>query len=315
MVFKSWQNSFAIFGTTAAILLLTGSTVWADEWHYPTPESNGVINEPEHWGGQCDNGRRQSPIDLTYRAAVRGDFSPFLFSNYMNPIRNARLTNTGHSVQIDNNDTSVTMLGGGLPGKFILDQMHFHWGSEHTIAGVRYALELHLVHHDARYDSLAEAAAVKNAVAVIGVLFHVSNQDNTHLDVVLETSKDIRDEAGKASALKGKLSPHNLLPRNRTSFFRYEGSLTTPTCAESVIWTVFTESLPVSLDQVELFKSIHDASGHELVNNYRSLQPLNARALVYTTELDPAGGDASVFRISLATLIGAICVCVLRFSL
>lgn len=279
--------------------------------------------DPEHWGGQCDTGRRQSPIDLTHKAAVRGDFSPFLFSNYMNPIRNAQLANTGHSgtfgleyqsmqtdschpgsvtcnssslipVQIDNSDPSVTLYGGGLPGKFVLDQMHFHWGSEHTVNGVRYGLELHMVHHDARYKTLAEAAAVKNAVAVLGVLFHVANQDNAHLDVVLETSDDIRDVAGKSAPLKGRLSPHNLLPRNRTAFFRYEGSLTTPTCAESVIWTVFTESLPVSLDQVELFKTIHDGAGHELVNNYRSLQPLNARALVYTTDMTMAGSGAAL---------------------
>ncbi|XP_055617826.1 putative carbonic anhydrase 3 [Toxorhynchites rutilus septentrionalis] len=298
----------AIFGLSLLLAL-----VRADDWHYPTPAPNGVVNETERWGGQCDTGRRQSPIDLTYQAAVKGEFSPFLFNNYMSPIRNAKLTNTGHSVQIDNDDPTVTMFGGGIPSKFVLDQMHFHWGSEHTINGVRYALELHMVHHDARYKTLAEAAAVKNAVAVLGVLFHVSQQDNTHLDVVLETSNDIRDEAGKSATLKGKLSPHNLLPKNRTSYFRYEGSLTTPTCAESVIWTVFTESLPVSLDQVELFKIIHDQAGHELLNNYRSLQPLNARALVYTTDLGGASGSgAGSVRLGLLTLIGTLLVAAVR---
>nr|AAL72625.1 carbonic anhydrase [Aedes aegypti] len=287
------------------VATLLPSTIRADEWHYPTPAPNGVINEPERWGGQCETGRRQSPIDLTYQAAVKGDFAPFLFSNYMNPIRNAQLTNTGHSIQIDSTDPSVTLYGGGLPGKFVLDQMHFHWGSEHTIAGVRYGQELHMVHHDSRYNSLTEAGAVKNAVAVIGVLFHVSNQDNTHMDVVLETSQDIRDAAGKSAPLKGKLSPHNPLPKNRTSYFRYEGSLTTPTCAESVIWTVFTESLPVSLDQVELFKTIHDPSGHELVINFRSLQPLNARALVYHTDMDYSGSGA-IPKLSLTLIVAAI---------
>uniref|UniRef100_A0A1Q3FHQ9 Carbonic anhydrase n=2 Tax=Culex tarsalis TaxID=7177 RepID=A0A1Q3FHQ9_CULTA len=295
-------NRLASFVAIFGLLLATAGPIQADEWHYPTPESNGVIKDPEHWGGQCDTGRRQSPIDLTHRAAVRGDFSPFLFSNYMNPIRNAQLANTGHSVQIDNNDPSVTLYGGGLPGKYVLDQMHFHWGSEHTVNGVRYGLELHMVHHDARYKTLAEAAAVKNAVAVLGVLFHVANADNTHLDVVLETSDDIRDVAGKSAPLKGRLSPHSLLPRNRTAFFRYEGSLTTPTCAESVIWTVFTESLPVSLDQVELFKTIHDGAGHELVNNYRSLQPLNARALVYTTDMTMDGSGAGLAPVTVLVL-------------
>ncbi|XP_058444995.1 carbonic anhydrase 1-like [Malaya genurostris] len=305
-----FSERVVFFATIFGLTLL--AVARADEWHYPTPESNGVINEPEHWGGQCDTGRRQSPIDLTYKAAVKGDFSPFLFSNYMNPVRNAKLTNTGHSVQIDNTDPSVTLYGGGLPGRFVLDQMHFHWGSEHTINSVRYALELHMVHHDSRYKSLAEAATVKNAVAVIGSLFHVSSQDNTHLDVVLETSSDIRDIAGKQAPLKGKLSPHNLLPKNRTSYFRYEGSLTTPTCAESVIWTVFTESLPVSLDQVEQFKAIHDTAGHELVNNFRSLQPLNARALVYTTDIHYQNGGVQLVGLPLMMLIGATVIAICR---
>uniref|UniRef100_A0A182MTP2 Carbonic anhydrase n=1 Tax=Anopheles culicifacies TaxID=139723 RepID=A0A182MTP2_9DIPT len=242
--------------------------------------------EPESWGGQCDNGRRQSPIDLAQAAAVRGEFAPFFFSNYKLPIKQAKLTNTGHSVQIANRDPAVTIQGGGLGGRFVLDQMHFHWGSEHTIDSARYGLELHLVHHDTRYASLEEAAAARNGVAVLGVLFHVSAQPNMHIDVILDTAADIRNEPGKEALLKGKLAPHYLMPANRSTYYRYEGSLTTPACAESVIWTVFTDSVGVSLEQIEQFKAIHDQNGRELLNNFRSLQPLNARALVYATEWD-----------------------------
>ncbi|XP_049300265.1 carbonic anhydrase isoform X2 [Anopheles funestus] len=263
----------------------------SDEWNYPTPGSNGVMSEPESWGGQCDNGRRQSPIDLAQAAAVRGEFAPFFFSNYKLPIRQAQLANTGHSLQISNQDPAVTIQGGGLGGRFVLDQMHFHWGSEHTIDSTRYGLELHLVHHDTRYTSLDEAAAARNGVAVLGVLFHVSAQPNMHIDVILNTAADIRNQAGAETSLKGKLAPHFLMPANRSAFYRYEGSLTTPACAESVIWTVFTDSVGVSLEQIEQFKAIHDQNGKELLNNFRSVQPLNARALVYATEWDRQGNN------------------------
>ncbi|XP_050077518.1 carbonic anhydrase-like [Anopheles maculipalpis] len=263
----------------------------SDEWNYPTPGSNGIMSEPENWGGQCDNGRRQSPIDLTQTAAVRGEFAPLFFSNYKLPIKQAQLVNTGHSVQISNKDSAVTIQGGGLGGRFVLDQMHFHWGSEHTFNSTRFGLELHLVHHDTRYSSLEAAASVRNGVAVLGILFHVSAQPNMHIDVILDALADIQKVAGKETLLKGKLAPHYLLPANRTTFYRYEGSLTTPACAESVIWTVFTETVGVSLDQIEQFKGIHAQNGRELVNNFRSVQPLNARALVYVTEWDRQGNS------------------------
>lgn len=66
------------------------------------------------------------------------------------------------------------------------------------------------------------------------------------------------------------------------NYFRYEGSLTTPNCGEAVIWTVFTESLHVHIDQVHVLKSlIPTESGKSLTHNYRTLQPLNSRVLAY----------------------------------
>ena len=42
----------------------------------------------------------------------------------------------------------------------------------------------------------------------------------------------------------------DLLPENTDVFYRYSGSLTTPTCDESVTWTVFHQTIELSKIQV-----------------------------------------------------------------
>ena len=41
-----------------------------------------------------------------------------------------------------------------------------------------------------------------------------------------------------------------ILPANKTKYFRYLGSLTTPSCTESVTWTVFRDAVNISQYQV-----------------------------------------------------------------
>lgn len=48
------------------------------------------------------------------------------------------------------------------------------------------------------------------------------------------------------------ISLAQLIPQeqNLTSYYRYKGSLTTPGCTESVIWTLFENPIPLSMEQV-----------------------------------------------------------------
>ena len=56
-------------------------------------------------------------------------------------------------------------------------------------------------------------------------------------------------------AEKGVHVPHfdlrTLLPPVTKEYYRYEGSLTTPPCAETVVWTVFKHPQTISEAQVQ----------------------------------------------------------------
>ena len=67
---------------------------------------------------------------------------------------------------------------------------------------------------------------------------------------ILDSAEPIEDKPNEASIIKAPIQPIDLLPKNHHDYFRYEGSLTTPSCDEAVIWTVLTESVPFTMRQV-----------------------------------------------------------------
>jgi len=69
--------------------------------------------------------------------------------------------------------------GGRLRGRYLAKGLHFHWGSpnsngsEHTINNRRYDAEMHIVHRNAKYIDIIDAAEKKDGLAVIGVLLEI----------------------------------------------------------------------------------------------------------------------------------------------
>lgn len=107
-----------------------------------------------------------------------------------------------------------------------------------------------MVHHEKRFESITTAAQEKNGVAVLGILFHVALNSNPMIESILQNAGTVFEAVGRNQTYKENLLLRDLLPKNKGSFFRYEGSLTTPGCGEAVVWTVFENSIPISIDQV-----------------------------------------------------------------
>ncbi|CAK9797745.1 Carbonic anhydrase 6 [Anthophora plagiata] len=216
----------------------------SDDWSYWGEHG------PAHWPGLCIPGKKQSPINIVTDDSVKTDLGALKFIRYDSTFY-GNITNNGHSVQIQLYGAPISLQGANLPSTYNLEQIHFHWPAEHMVDGSRDALELHFVHYNNGYGNITAAMQHENGIAVVGILFKLSEKDNVELAPILEATELISNGVGKTTELtKAKIIPYHFLPKDRSKYYHYEGSLTTPGCQESVMWFILAEKLPVSDKQV-----------------------------------------------------------------
>lgn len=209
---------------------------------------------PDHWAelsksyAICSTGQQESPIDL--RAAIGADLGAIGFAWKPLPLR---ATNNGHTVQFDAPPGSSISLEGN---RYALAQFHIHHPSEHLLDGRRFPLEIHFVH------TLADGR-----IGVIGVFV-----EEGKVNPALQTALDAIPKQIDATNADGMINPNALLPATR-GFYRYEGSLTTPPCAEKVDWIVLRTPIQASAAQIAQFQAIFPF-------NARPLQAINRRFLL-----------------------------------
>ncbi|CAG0904077.1 unnamed protein product [Cyprideis torosa] len=123
-----------------------------------------------------------------------------------------------------------SVAGGGLPARYILEQIHVHWGSvgqggsEHTLNGERYALEFHFVHYHERFETLADAvdSLERDALAVLGVFVEISDshQPNPGIESLLPDFEAVEDFETGDILPSEVYNLHDLLPEDKTKFYR-----------------------------------------------------------------------------------------------
>ncbi|HMQ62074.1 MAG TPA: carbonic anhydrase family protein [Flavilitoribacter sp.] len=207
---------------------------------------------PDTWSicyGTC-GGDAQSPVDI---------WNP-LTDNSLQTIHPdyeevpTDIINNGHTVECEYEPGSILMLN-GLPYELL--QFHFHAGSEHTVRGKQYPLEVHLVHRNVATGKLA----------VIGVFFQ-RGRSNPILQTIMD---HMPLQEGDHYASAAHIDADNLLPDNRT-YYTYSGSLTTPPCSEIVTWIVMDKPIFASQAQLDAFDNV-------LHDNFRPVQPINGRTI------------------------------------
>jgi carbonic anhydrase len=237
----------------AAALLALGALApvaeAADEVHWGYEDEVG----PESWArlspefAVCGSGVRQSPVDIPPTAPLNPadlafDYKPSALN----------VVNNGHTVQVNYDPGSTLRLDGAA---YELAQYHFHTRSEHAFGGKLADMELHLVHR-----------GPSGGLAVVGVLLNRGAENPAYAP----TMANLPVREGPAQTVPGvRTNAADLLPAQRT-YYRYDGSLTTPPCSEGVKWLVMSTPVQISEAQVAAFQRI-------FATDNRPLQPLNGR--------------------------------------
>ncbi|XP_077089650.1 carbonic anhydrase IV c isoform X2 [Siphateles boraxobius] len=229
------------------------------EWCYEGQLScESECTGPSEWKKsflQC-GGQNQSPINIITRKVKHDpELTSFIFDGHED-IFNMSVENHGQSAHFTLPE-SVRLRGGGLSATYKAVQFHLHWGkddgqgSEHSVDGERYPME-------------------------------VSSEQNKNLDKIIEALGKVKHEGNSSEIEDFRLA--DIIPQaNTLSYYRYSGSLTTPGCDQSVVWTVFQQTLPISKTQLtSMYKQVLFATEKPMTGIFRPVQDLNGR-VVYTS--------------------------------
>lgn len=271
---------------TAAVVFISISQGGAS--HRFTYEKEGQSK----WGGSC-GGRYQSPIHIVSHRAISRPLPALEMVHYRNLLPSpVKLLNTGHSVSLKpshkNGFHRPQVFGALLAQRYELDSLHFHWGhrnsrgSEHIMNGIRFPVEMHIIHRNMKYKNISEAISHTDGLTVLAFFYQVQQSNNKKLDPILKAFRKVHLPEQETS-LNSTFTLASLLNTNLDVFYTYHGSLTTPPCSESVTWIVFPDPLYMSFNQIKKFRRVMSGETH-MSNNFRSIQPLNKR-IVYVRNM------------------------------
>ncbi|XP_013860149.1 carbonic anhydrase 14 isoform X2 [Austrofundulus limnaeus] len=312
------MNSRALF---LPLILLVSRRTAADSAEEITWTYSGLVGQSDwsQYFPEC-GGSSQSPVDVT---TTQTKYDPSLvpvtplgYSQHGN--QPFTLHNNGHTVVIELPDWMGLQ---GLRWLFTAVQLHLHWGnggpghggSEHTINGRSADAELHVVHYNSElYPNMSAAMTQRDGLAVLGILIETGEETNPAFNNIINYMSRVRHADQKTFI--PAFDVQSLLPKSLGRYYRYNGSLTTPPCYQSVVWTVFHERVQISKEQLLKMETILYSSkagdSHRMLlqDNYRATQPLNHR-VVFASFSAESGQELSSGEVT-AIVIGVMCGCV-----
>ena len=180
--------------------------------------------------------------------------------------------------------------GRSSPTFYPIKEFHFHSQSEHQVDGRGWPLELHIVHETKEEDPF-NPDQERAIHAVLTVFFDYGEGTpaaNKFFRSLTAQIDKLSDAALKRQTIEvtNPTNPKALLPADVSTFYRYEGSLTTDTQnenPETVSWVVFKQPKPLD-------KKVLDDYIARLAHEQKGPQPLNRRFVLLNTPAPESPG-------------------------
>ncbi|CAJ1056649.1 uncharacterized protein ca12 isoform X2 [Xyrichtys novacula] len=144
--------------------------------------------------------------------------------------------------------------------------------------------QLHVVHFNSdKYPNMSMAVDKSDGLAVLGVLIEVG-EFNPAFEQFLKFINGVKYRDQKVQ-IPG-FNIRGLLPPRLDEYYRYDGSLTTPPCYPSVLWTLFRNPVTISRKQfVALATSLYSSHAQDstplpLNSNFRKPQAVDSRVVL-----------------------------------
>merc|ERR1712173_391376 len=299
------MRSFIILGALSALsrgaeLPATVGGAARDDYYKYVTTASGTGQTGSWTSGSCAATSNQSPIDIVTSSAKEESTNPGEIMLIGFEVKmTGSVINDGRQIYFTP-DSSLTwskpiLYGGALSSSksYVFDHLEFKFGtddakgSEHTLDGKQYPMEIQLVFWDQGTHATASDAGGHSNTDSVVVLSYFVETDTTANTALTSIMSAVENEAtlvptdastnGFSTATTGiELILKDLLGDIDTvkDYYYYAGSQTSSKCTQNVKWIIATDMLKISTTQLDDFQLLNDANGASttVAPNFRAIK-------------------------------------------